>query len=236
MMSSSSKRVYAPKKKYKRSYKKSEKKYPTKKAKPSFITLRPGTPSLFTQLIYCEAIELDAGLGLAALHAFALNNLNDPNASGIGHQPVNYDQLGLIWSHYCVYGCKWKVTFANSDSTNQVICFAGVSDSVTTSTDVYRYIENGSGETVILNARGGSDVGTISGYTDMAKTIGISRTDLLGDRLTYGAAFGSSPEDLVRLNIVVSALASTADPGAVRAMVELTFYCKITGSQLNSLS
>jgi len=47
------------------------------------------------------------------VHEYALNGLYDPDLSGVGHQPMGFDQLSAMWKRYRV----WKVDF-------KIRCFA----------------------------------------------------------------------------------------------------------------
>lgn len=64
--------------------------------------------AFYTQHRYCEELALtsDNTTGLTGSeYKFRLNSLNDPNETGVGHQPLGYDQLAEIYKRYCV----WKV-------------------------------------------------------------------------------------------------------------------------------
>lgn len=64
-----------------------------------------------TKLIYCDTKTLGASTG-AVHHAFQINNIFDPDATGVGHQPAFYDKWSALYSMYRVLGCKWTITFA----------------------------------------------------------------------------------------------------------------------------
>lgn len=47
---------------------------------------------------------------------FRLNSLYDPDFTGGGHQPYQYDQVQAMYGFYLVHKCDWEVTFSNSAS------------------------------------------------------------------------------------------------------------------------
>lgn len=53
--------------------------------------------------------------------AFRLNSLNDPNLSGVGHQPYGYDQMSTLYQKYCVYKVHMQVRI-QSQTANQPEC------------------------------------------------------------------------------------------------------------------
>lgn len=65
---------------------------------------------LLTSLKYCDTKTLSPGGG-AAFHTFRLNSINDPDYTGVGHQPLFHDQWAALYSSYRVLGCKVRATF-----------------------------------------------------------------------------------------------------------------------------
>lgn len=56
--------------------------------------------------------------GIPARQVFRCNSLNDPDLSGLGHQPMGYDQLMALYSRSRVVGAKINCTFVSADSTS----------------------------------------------------------------------------------------------------------------------
>lgn len=58
-------------------------------------------------LKYTETITLTTGaLGVFATYFFAANGMFDPNITGVGHQPMYYDQYMALYNHYTVIASK----------------------------------------------------------------------------------------------------------------------------------
>lgn len=98
------------------------KRYPKKTRK--YKNFRPqrllhvGFPrTTMVKLRYVDGFSLDPGVGSLAYHAFVANSCYDPNNSGVGHQPMNFDMWSALYNHYIVVGAK--ITATLSDHTGQ---------------------------------------------------------------------------------------------------------------------
>lgn len=61
---------------------------------------------------YMETVLLTATTGAVAVQQFTCNGLFDPNTTGVGHQPLYFDQLTAIYNHYTVVRSWCKAEFA----------------------------------------------------------------------------------------------------------------------------
>ena len=58
-----------------------------------------GVPnSINVRLRYSDVITLTSTAGSLSKHVFRSNSLFDPDFTGVGHQPMYYDQLGALYS------------------------------------------------------------------------------------------------------------------------------------------
>jgi len=57
-------------------------------------------------LTYAEQVAIAPASGAYTEYKFSANGLYDPNLTGTGHQPLYFDQLMLIYNHYCVTQSK----------------------------------------------------------------------------------------------------------------------------------
>lgn len=71
----------------------------------------------FAKLKYSDQFFLTSTAGITS-HLFRANSINDPNYTGIGHQPFGYDQLAELYGKQKVYGCKYRFTFQNISTTH----------------------------------------------------------------------------------------------------------------------
>lgn len=81
----------------------------------------PLKPEFRTRLRYSGTQTMTSGaLGvLGAQQQYRLNNVYDPDQSGLGHQPYGFDQLSPLYSKYRVEGVKvtqiWSTIGGNAD-------------------------------------------------------------------------------------------------------------------------
>ncbi len=70
-------------------------------------------------LYYDSRFELTGAGGILQTHYFRANDVFDPDASGVGHQPIGFDQAMLFWEQFAVFSSKITVTFRsnNADAT-----------------------------------------------------------------------------------------------------------------------
>lgn len=72
---------------------------------------------LVTNIRYVDTVSLTGGSGVVGANVFRMNGLNDPDASGLGHQPMYFDQFcgpagTAPYRKYRVLGAKATVTFS----------------------------------------------------------------------------------------------------------------------------
>jgi len=72
---------------------------------------------MITKLRYVDNLELSANAGVVAANVFRMNSCFDPDLSGVGHQPMYYDQLcGAVgtapYSRYRVLQSKITCTYS----------------------------------------------------------------------------------------------------------------------------
>ena len=170
-------------------------------------------------------IEINGGIGgTPATHVFSMNGLYDPDITGSGHQPIGFDEMMLMYDHYCVIGARARVTFSNNDTTNSQIVILQLKDEATLSSNTSEMIENGMSRWTELGPRGSSkDTRTLSINCSPSRFFG--RKVLQGDK--YQGDNGSNPSDQVYLHITVEPSVS-ADLGAVRGTVELEYIVVYT--------
>lgn len=74
---------------------------------------------------YAALKRFTAAAGGTAYHVFSTNGLYDPDITGVGTQPLYFDQLMTIYNHYTVIASRARVTFGPGN-TNQETQICGV--------------------------------------------------------------------------------------------------------------
>jgi len=94
-----------------------------KKAKTSETRFRSYLPGIsrpdfgfpdkmVTRLRYCDTYAISGAVGAIGNQIMRMNSVFDPDLSGVGHQPMWFDQYASIYGRYRVLGSKIKATFS----------------------------------------------------------------------------------------------------------------------------
>lgn len=189
---------------YKRKYKKRtyRKKRKPRKRKALVSNYVPsGMPTQrVAKLRYVEQITLQSTLGLLASYVFSANDLFDPNHTGIGHQPMGFDQWAVLFNHYTVLGsrCQARVAFqANNVSTS--MCGMYLTDGkLAPYNDSDQFQEARKGTTKLMSSGQSQAVRISQNYS--AKRF-HNVTDVKDNIARLGAPVGSSPTEEAFFNI-----------------------------------
>lgn len=107
--------------------------------------MRTGFPrTQVVKLKYVEGFTVDPGVGIAGTYAFRANSVYDPNATGTGHQPMNFDLWSQLYNHYVVIGAKIKVHVYPSSVAGNGGVVQGImlTDDMTYTTHIGTIMEN----------------------------------------------------------------------------------------------
>lgn len=108
--------------------------------------LRVGFPkTTAVKLRYVEGVSINPGIGSLATYSFRANSAYDPNASGTGHQPMNFDTWSTLYNHYLVVGSKItaRLHSNSTDVAGGLLFGINLSDDLTFSSDASTLMEQG---------------------------------------------------------------------------------------------
>lgn len=110
-------------------------------------TISPSYPLSNKFLFKTRYVELNQSLdvgtgGIPVTQVYSLTSLFDPNYTGVGHQPLGFDNIMPMYDHYTVIGARVKVTASNLDRDPQYIVLQ-IKDGISLSTNLSAMIENG---------------------------------------------------------------------------------------------
>lgn len=139
--------------KKRKTYRRKKRKYTTKKViryknKAGSIGYPLGQ-TFTTTLKYVQRFTFNSTLdGQSLLQTFSANSCYDPDSSGIGHQPMNFDQLcgdSAFFRKYTVIGSKLTVQVLTSQNNNNVLfVHKGEANTVPSLTDdITKLLEQG---------------------------------------------------------------------------------------------
>lgn len=145
--------------------------------------------------------------GLPYSYVFRANSLYDPDYTGVGHQPLGYDQFSPMYKQYCVVGVKIKARMRAFNTYPMLMgCF--VSSDLTLPSPTINIVENGPGVWTCGNVGAisagyetGGNIQVVEYYLDIAKFTGS--TDVLGDD-NLRATVGGAPTNIIYIHFWAS--------------------------------
>lgn len=93
----------------------------------SRAALGKGFPDkITTTMRYFEFQPYTATATTVVGYHYKANGIYDPSTTGVGHQPLGYDQFTPIYNHWVVTGARLKATFTyrdeNADVVHPILC------------------------------------------------------------------------------------------------------------------
>lgn len=194
----------------------------------------PVPTKLKVQLRYFEnslTIDPTAG-GLAAEYVFSANGMFDPNITGVGHQPLSFDQYMAMYDHYTVIASKITVFARNGDESYGQMVGVRYSDSQTLESDPRVIIENGRCVYRLMDEGDESDACSVSMGLNIGKVLG--RKNVLDEDDLRGSS-GGNPAEQAYWH-VFGFPDSNVDSGAIRFSVQIDYIAVFTEPKLLALS
>lgn len=164
------------------------------------------------------SLTLTSTTGTPNGYKFRLNDLYDPDYTGIGNQPYYYDQMIALYKAFVVTGSKVKIT-ATGSSNMKVTLRPSTSTALATSVVLER--ERPNSKYMYVTAQG--DAKSITSYMSSAQIFGRSKACILNEDDFRGV--GSYPTQVAYWDICTQHVdgASTA---SIYVDVEITYYTK----------
>lgn len=184
----------------------------------NFIVQNPIPNSRLVRFRYCPAgISIDPAVGLAATYVFRCNSLYDPDYTGVGHQPMGYDEMTTLYSRSTVISSKIQVTFISPGSAvNSGTAVVGirVDTNPTTSADTELNMENIPNNFRVLGNSAQAGV-TLSETWSLKKYAGKRnyREDSVSEVMGGGVV-----GNVMYYQVFAGAVFGTDDPGAIRIL------------------
>jgi hypothetical protein len=163
---------------------------------------------------------------LAVKHRLALNGLYDPDITGTGHQPYQYDQMIAIYTKYLVRHAYVSLTFSNPSAAGLWVGWS-VHTNTTSNDDpagdeLSSLIERPNFVCVPVSSAGNQAV-TCEMKVPLAEIFGISQSqyETLAD--VYGAAYSANPVSLIYLDLFICDPNSLVSAQYVRVVGRIVF-------------
>lgn len=210
------------------------KRYGNYAVKPSIQkTLNPFPPSMYVKLTYGinVVIGTNGSSALSVNYLHRLNSLYDPDQTGTGHQPYQFDQLSSLYERYQVYKASYqfRITDPSQDGLLVGACVRPASDtnsSMNAKTADY-IVERRLAVLKPLNNTGRQYV-SFRGSIPIYKPLGCTRAQFWGSEDgKYNADIGANPTDVLSLDAFVCDPNALVAQAYVRMIGTITFSAKL---------
>lgn len=163
-----------------------------------------------------------------ATYVFRANSLFDPDYTSTGHQPYGFDQLTVMYNHYCVKRAIIQVTLLNNTSSYPVwIGIALHDDQNFAPTTITQSLEIPYSRAVMCaGTSNGGGARSVQCNFDAQRFFGVSPALLNGDS-DYGASMYANPAEGAFFIVYAGALGSE-DPSAFNATVQIVYEADFT--------
>lgn len=191
-----------------------------------------GVPdSKIVRLRYSTLQVLDPTLSAAAVRVFSANGAYDPDITGVGHQPLWFDQWMTMYNHYHCYQSTIKVTFASGTTTIAANYVVGVHLSDTSSTDTTQdppfYCEQQNTTWKVISNSYSQPQNTVVATADNAAFFRMSKANYLADDEFKGNN-SANPNEGTYWHVFCTPLKAGVNLEEVQMIVEIEYECKLT--------
>lgn len=180
------------------------------------------------KLLYAErGFTLNPGAGgLPVWQVFSANGLYDPNITGIGHQPLGFDQIMEFYNHYTVIGSKCTITCLNNDTTYMQYVGIRKASSPTTITSVTDTVENGNVNFAVVAPAGTGSNASTTLSMNMSPGAYLSKSSVLSEDDLRGNA-SNNPAEQCYFHVFAAPTAAV-DSGSVSMIVTIEYIAVFT--------
>jgi len=154
---------------------------------------------------------VEAASGVGAYQQFRTADAYDPDYTGIGHQPLYFDQMCAAQGPYLTFACPkstWRLKFVNNSTSVSALAVVWASMATLPLLSRTEAVEKPFAWTKIVAPLGsGSAVANTTYIVDNPKFVGVPYTTFLAQYTgNYGASAGGP-----FLNVVVYGISGVAD-------------------------
>lgn len=155
-------------------------------------------------------------VGLPAVYMWNLNAINDPNRTGVGHQPYGHDTLSVLYQRYRVFAVSYKVTWEPNNINAGTVSVVPKNDDSSLAVDAGYSMEFPRSKTAQLSV---THPTTISGRISLPNLTGQTLAEYKGAE-RYAAVFGNAPSEIMTLQCYLTTQSASA---SLTANIELIY-------------
>ncbi len=128
----------------------------------------------------------EAAAGVGAYQVFRSNSLYDPDYTGVGAQPLGFDQWSTLFGVYRVYAMRYEVTFVSVVNLPQLVGVIETGNAALTTGDAAWLVQRGAKSAMIGQNAGGHDTKVFRGVVKPWVAIDKTRAQYTNDPTTAG--------------------------------------------------
>ncbi len=190
------------------------------------IGYQPVPPAYHTRIAYYDRqIMTESVAAGGAFYSYKLTDLYDPNFTGVGSQPISYDQWSTLYQRFKVMQNIISVTFGNKSTEPMEVGFFMTTTSTLPANPLSWPVQNRGGAKMIAPTAGGPCVHEFRAVVKPWEVFGVTRQQYVDD-MDFSHATNSSPTRNIYLHIFVAGYASTALTGQAR--VTMTYDVELS--------
>jgi len=192
-----------------------------------------------TNLVYCDQASYDSTSSVVAYNCYRANSCFDPDVTGVGHQPLGYDQWSALYYCWVVPYCDVEMTVTSGSSETQGVKFGFLWQTTATivSTDVTLLSELAfSSRSAFMVPDSGRPL-TLKARVPNWRLFGLDQQDyVIQGPNGFGGCTETNPSRGSYLFTWVGTTLSTNEPLAVNVNVKLTYATRFTSPIPNTAS
>ena len=172
---------------------------------------------------YSDEIAISSG-GTYGQYTYRGNSCFDPDETGIGHQPMYYDQYAAVYSKYKVKYSRIRVTAANYNAAASAVVVVIPSSEIITVTSYPLAMEQPYAkrtEMLPVSTRAGVQTSVKNGIST-ERILGLSPSQFAGEE--YSALTGATPASVWYWNLAAFDIAATSVRLTVDIEIKVLFY------------
>lgn len=196
-------------------------------------------PSRVVPLVYCDRKFIsESGTASGANYTWSLNNIYDPDKTGTGLQPINFDQICALYTQFRVVRVEYEVKMCCSTAytpgtvlpTSTVGVVPTWNDALPTSPVSWFGLARS--RNALLNPLGGSNVKTFAGSVTPWEVLSIPKRQYMDDT-DYICTTTGGPARSIYLNCFV---VGNGAASGIMLSVSFTYHVQCMIPVLNTFS
>ena len=192
----------------------------------ALIYRRPVENCARRKLRYCDTISLNAAIGTVDKHIFRCNNIYDPDYTGVGHQPMGYNEMEAMYQHYVVESATIYVRYTSQVTTPTTgASHVGIilEDDLLTPTSYNTLVETQRGVNTIVTPSG-TKTTTLKKHFDLRKFFCVKGVDIPSKY--SGTTGGTLPEENAFWTLWQSGISTSEDAAGIFVDVMIEYNVK----------